>query len=62
MGDAARAAHAMHGLGLLALNDSDLETARLRLEEALNLHLESGTGQTTRYAPTLAPYCIFEAT
>jgi tetratricopeptide (TPR) repeat protein len=45
MGDTARAAHAVHGLGLLALNDSDLDTARSRLEEAMNLHLERGDEQ-----------------
>jgi len=44
VGDSARAAHAVHGLGLLALNDSDFDTARSRLEEALNLHLTSGGG------------------
>ncbi len=44
VGDTARVAHAVHGLGLLALNDSDLDTARSRLEEALNLHLKSGGG------------------
>jgi tetratricopeptide (TPR) repeat protein len=44
VGDTARAAHAVHGLGLLALNDSDLDTARSRLEEALNLHLKGGSG------------------
>ena len=42
LGDAIRAAHAVYVLGLLALNSQDLETARSRLEEALNLYLETG--------------------
>ena len=42
VGDAVRAALAVYGLGLLALNGQDLETARSRLEEALSLYLETG--------------------
>ncbi len=41
-GDTVLAAHAVHGLGLLALNGGDLDTARSRLEEALRLHLRTG--------------------
>ena len=41
VGDPIRAAHAVYVLGLLALNSQDLETARSRLEEALNLYLET---------------------
>jgi len=42
VGDDVRAAHTMYILGLLALHGQDLETARSRLEEALNLYLETG--------------------
>ena len=42
VGDAIRAAHAVYVLGILALNSQDLETARSRLEEALNLYLKIG--------------------
>jgi tetratricopeptide (TPR) repeat protein len=41
-GDKVRAAHAVYGLGTLALNGQDLETARSWLEEALSLYLEAG--------------------
>ena len=40
--DKVRAAHAVYGLGTLALNGQDLETARSWLEEALSLYLEAG--------------------
>ncbi|HET6260735.1 MAG TPA: tetratricopeptide repeat protein, partial [Chloroflexia bacterium] len=42
VGDPIRAAHAVYVLGILALNSQDLETARARLEEALNLYLNIG--------------------
>jgi tetratricopeptide (TPR) repeat protein len=40
--DKVRAAHAVYGLGTLALNRQHLETARSWLEEALSLYLEAG--------------------
>ena len=40
--DKVRAAHAVYGLGTLALNGQDFETARSWLEEALSLYLEAG--------------------
>ena len=42
VGDKVRAAHAVYGLGTLALNSQDLETARSWLEEALSLYLGAG--------------------
>jgi predicted ATPase/DNA-binding XRE family transcriptional regulator len=42
MGDRVRAAHAVYGLGALALNRQDLRTARSWLEKALSLYLEAG--------------------
>ena len=42
VGDSVRAAHAVYGLGALALNRQDIETARSWLEEALSLYLEAG--------------------
>jgi predicted ATPase len=42
VGDKVRAAHAVYGLGTLALNRQDLETARSWLQEALSLYLEVG--------------------
>jgi predicted ATPase/DNA-binding XRE family transcriptional regulator len=42
VGDTVRATHAVHGLGLSALNNLDFETAKSRLEEALSLYLEIG--------------------
>jgi predicted ATPase len=47
VGDLLRAAHAVHGLGLLALNRADIDTARSRLEEALRLHLDAGDNEQT---------------
>ncbi|MGY1694746.1 MULTISPECIES: ATP-binding protein [unclassified Geodermatophilus] len=43
--DPVLAAHAVHGLGLLALNVGDLDTARSHLQEALRLHLETGVNE-----------------
>jgi tetratricopeptide (TPR) repeat protein len=42
VGDKVRAAHAVYGLGTLALNRQDLETAGWWLQEALSLYLEVG--------------------
>jgi predicted ATPase len=41
-GDKVRSAHAVYGLGTLALNRQDLETAGWWLQEALSLYLEVG--------------------
>jgi predicted ATPase/DNA-binding XRE family transcriptional regulator len=40
VGDANCIAHALYGLGLLALKDQDLQTASSMMEEALNLYLK----------------------
>jgi non-specific serine/threonine protein kinase len=40
VGDADCIAHALYGLGLLALKDQDLQTASSRMEEALSLYLK----------------------
>jgi len=40
VGDAACTAHALYGLGLLALKDQDLQTASSWMEEALSLYLK----------------------